>query len=108
MNSEFDWLAPLVEAGPIPGLARPLDVVWSVPKTSGGEAAKVHLMASTDQEPTANGEPDVVELSATASVARALAAGELSPNTAWMTGRLKASGPTGPLLALLSRAAELA
>lgn len=61
MNSEFDWLAPLVEAGPIPGLARPLDVVWSVPKTSGGEAAKVHLMASTDQEPTANGEPDVVE-----------------------------------------------
>ena len=41
-------------------------------------------------------------LTAPQALARAIAAGEVDPNTAFMQGKLKVTGPTGPLLALLA------
>lgn len=96
----LDWLTPVAARGPVPGLARPLEVAWTVPKAPGGDVA-----VTVRFEPAAGApgdEADVVELTATAAVAARLAAGELTPNVAWMSGKLKASGPTGPLLALLA------
>lgn len=43
-----------------------------------------------------------VTLTDTAANARAMASGELDPNAAFMRGRTKVAGATGPLLALLA------
>ena len=100
----LDWLTPLAESGPVPGLRRPLAITLVVPKTAEGD---LRFAASFEPEPGASspdGVPDEVELSAVLKVATLLGSGELSPNVAWMSGRLKAAGPTGPLLAVLAAA----
>lgn len=109
-DAPLDWLTPVQARGPVPGLTRPLEVAWSVPKAPGGDVAVTvrfePLAAAAAGGGAAGGPdgPDVVELTATAAVAGRLVAGELTPNAAWMSGKLKASGPTGPLLALLAHA----
>jgi hypothetical protein len=104
VTAALDWLTPLRERGPVRGLTRPLQVSWSVPKAPGGAAAvTVRFEPAPGSTGTGDG-ADEVELSATAAVAGRLVAGELTPNVAWMSGQLKAAGPTGPLLALLAHA----
>lgn len=97
----LDWLTPLAAQGPVPGLRRPLALTLSVPKTPDGD---LRFTATFDPVDGADGETDEVELTATLAVARSVASAEVSPNVAWMSGRLKAAGPTGPLLAVLARA----
>jgi hypothetical protein len=118
VTAALDWLTPLREQGPVRGLTRPLQVSWSVPKAPGGEGAvTVRFEPAPGSTGSAGGDArgggdatgagdgvDEVELSATAAVAGRLVAGELTPNVAWMSGQLKAAGPTGPLLALLAHA----
>lgn len=100
--TDVDWLGPLAARGPVPGLAVPLTVSWLVQKGPDGD---VRLEAVFAPDPAgANGDPVEVELTSTHAVALALASGETSPNVAWMRGRLKAAGPTGPLLAVLAHA----
>jgi hypothetical protein len=98
----LDWLTPLAERGPVPGLRRPLTIELSVPKTADGDLTFTATFAPAAGQ--GEGDADRVELTAVPAVAEALASGELSPNVAWMSGRLKASGPTGPLLAVLALA----
>lgn len=105
----LDWVTPLADRGPVAGLRRPLVVAWSVPKAPGGDGAvTVRFEPAVAPDHTAGDgagdEVDEVELTATAAVAGRLVAGELTPNAAWMSGKLKAAGPTGPLLALLAHA----
>lgn len=97
----LDWLTPLSDRGPVPGLVRPLVITLSVPKTPDGDLGFTATFAPGGEDGS-GGEADEVELTATLAVAEALAAGDVSPNVAWMSGRLKASGPTGPLLAVLA------
>lgn len=99
----LDWLTPLAERGPVPGLQRPLTATLVVPKTAEGD---LRFTARFDPAPegSSDGDPDEVELTAVPKVAAQLGSGELSPNVAWMSGRLKAAGPTGPLLAVLAAA----
>lgn len=101
----LDWVTPLVAQGPVAGLRRPLVVAWSVPKAPGGDGAVTVRFEPADVDGAgAVDDVDEVELTATAVVAGRLVAGELTPNAAWMSGKLKAAGPTGPLLALLAHA----
>jgi putative sterol carrier protein len=95
----LDWLTPLADRGPVPGLERPLAVTLAVPKTAEGDLA---FTATFEAEGAEGGDADEVELTAAPAVADALAAGTITPNVAWMSGRLKAAGPTGPLLAVLA------
>lgn len=107
-TADLDWLTPLAEPGPVPGLRAPLTVRYVVPKTADGDRTiEVTFAPETDDGGVGEGAADdaaVVELTATPAVADQIASGALSPNVAWMSGRLKASGPTGPLLALLAHA----
>ncbi len=107
---DLDWVTPLAGLGPVWGLRRPLEVTWSVPKAPDGPVA---VTVRFEPSPSAGGDEagrsedvDVVELSSTAAEAARLVSGELDANVAWMSGRLKAAGPTGPLLALLAHAAR--
>ena len=110
----LDWVTPLADRGPVAGLRRPLVVAWSVPKAPGGDGAVTVRFEPAAPADTVGGgagdqvdelgEVDEVELTATAAVAGRLVAGEVTPNAAWMSGKLKAAGPTGPLLALLAHA----
>lgn len=98
----FDWLTPLADRGPVPGLERPLAVTFVVAKTADGDlrfTATFGAGSGADE-----GAADEVELTAVPAVAEDLASGVVTPNVAWMSGRLKAAGPTGPLLALLAMA----
>jgi hypothetical protein len=105
--ADLDWLTPLAEPGPVPGLHVPLTVRYVVPKTADGDRTiEVSFAPETDGGVGEGAADDaaVVELTATPAVADQLVSGELAPNVAWMSGRLKASGPTGPLLAVLAHA----
>ncbi len=110
--SDLDWTAPLAQRGAVPGLTRPLTIIYTVPKTSEGDLRFVTTFEAPDAAEgggSADGaEPDEVELTAVPAVAEALRSGAITPNVAWMSGRLKAAGPTGPLLAVLALADSLA
>lgn len=101
---DYDWLGPIAERGPVPGLDRPLEVAWSVIKPPGGPVAATVRFEPVGPSAESGNDADVVELSASPADSVRLVIGEVTPNVAWMSGRLKASGPTGPLLALLAHA----
>lgn len=101
--TDLDWLTPLADRGPVPGLRTRLTITWLVQKGPDGD---LRVSASFEPDPThaTDGEPAEVELTCPHPIAVQLASGEVTPNVAWMSGRLKASGPTGPLLAVLAEA----
>ncbi len=105
--TDLDWLEPLAERGPVPGLRTRLTVTWLVQKSPEGD---LRFTSAFEPEPsaTSGGEPAEVELTCPYPIAVQISSGELTPNVAWMSGRLKASGPTGPLLSVLALADALA
>ena len=106
----LDWITPLAARGPVPGLARPLRLSYVVPKTADGDLSFSATFEPADGDGGGDGdEADEVELTAVPKVADLLASGASRPNVAWMSGKLKvASGPTGPLLAVLALADSVA
>ena len=70
-------------------------VVWTVTGGPDGDVAVPVPGAPTDGEV-------LLTLTTPSAEAAAVAAGRLDPNTAYMQGRLKVTGPTGPLLDLLA------
>src|SRR5690606_3105503 len=77
--SDLDWTAPLAERGAVPGLTRPLTIIYTVPKTSEGDLRFVTTFEAPDAAEgggSADGaEPDEVELTAVPAVAEALRSG---------------------------------
>lgn len=103
---DLDWLTPLAGRGSVVGLARPLLVELLVQKTPDGDQRFAVTFDAADGEAFSadDDSAEPVELIATYPNALAIASGELNPNVAWMSGRLKSTGPTGPWLAVLALA----
>ncbi|CAN5686246.1 hypothetical protein BH10ACT1_BH10ACT1_01790 [soil metagenome] len=101
-----EWLDAQVAASrswpEVPGLAVTIQQV--VPGAPDGEVRFVAVVADGRLASATLGVDAEAELTLTTKFpeAKALAAGELDANVAFMRGRIKVAGPTGPLLRLLA------
>jgi hypothetical protein len=99
-----DWLAALAECGSIDlsGVGT-CSVRVDVSSAPLGTRTWQAVIAQGELRQVAAGAPEVADLTLTITWPDAVlvASGELGVNAAFMQGRLKTDGPTGPLLALL-------
>jgi len=101
-----EWLDAQVAASQawpaVPGLA--LTVQQVVPGAPDGEVKYVAVVADGRLASATLGTDAEADLTLTTTYpeAKAVAAGELDANAAFMRGRIKVAGPTGPLLQLLA------